>query len=165
LGDKWWCMSYIYIILFYRYANNIWVGCIALNWLRGWVWLCHWLWGWVRLCHWLYVRHLYFVSFFFWWGTYMADMLYGIINSYCIQKQILKTKRNLKKLTPIWGHISRILPTSTLHGSFVRYWNSEFPLSLKSLWNSLWLWYSEFPLILHQLSLNPKVRSYVIRFK
>jgi hypothetical protein len=76
---------------------------------------------------------------------YRADMLHSIIHSYCIKKRTLKIKRNLKKSTPIQSHILRILPTSTLHGPFVRYWNSEFSLSLESLCNSLWLQYSEFP--------------------
>jgi hypothetical protein len=46
-----------------------------------------------------------------------------------------------------------------LHGSFIWYWNSKFPLSLESLWNFIWLQYSEFPPILLQLSPNPKVEK------
>jgi hypothetical protein len=52
----------------------------------------------MRLCHRLYVCHLYLASFFFWWGTYRADMLHDIIHSYCIKKLILKAKRNFKKI-------------------------------------------------------------------
>jgi hypothetical protein len=52
--------------------------------------------GMSAICHRLYVRHLYLASFLFWWGAYSADMLHGIIHSYCIRKLMLKTKRNLK---------------------------------------------------------------------
>jgi hypothetical protein len=40
----------------------------------------------------IYIWH----PFFFWWGTYRANMLHDIIHSYSIEKQILKHKRNLK---------------------------------------------------------------------
>jgi hypothetical protein len=48
------------------------------------------------LCHRLYICHIYFATFFFWRGTYRADMLHGIVHSYCIKNLFLKTKRNLK---------------------------------------------------------------------
>jgi hypothetical protein len=84
-------------------------------------------------------------------------MLHDTIHSYCIRKLILETKRNLKKSIPIQSHISRIPSTSTLNSSFVRYRSSEFPPSLESLWNFLWLWYSGFPSISLRLSPNSEV--------
>jgi hypothetical protein len=63
--------------------------------------------------------------------TYMAVMWHAIIHSYCIRKLMLKKlKVTLKKSISIRSHILRILPISTIHGSFVQYQNSEFSRSL-----------------------------------
>jgi hypothetical protein len=97
---------------------------------------------------------------FLWRGMYRIDMLPDIIHSYCIKKQILKTKINFffkTKLILIQNPIFIIQSISTLDGSFVRCQNSEFPLSLQILCNSLQLRYSEHSQILLSLSSNPEV--------
>jgi hypothetical protein len=43
-----------------------------------------------------YTYAIYILQPFFWRGTYRADILHGIVHSYCIKNIILKTKRNLK---------------------------------------------------------------------
>jgi hypothetical protein len=73
------------------------------------------------------------------------------------QEANLKNKKKLKKSISIWSHILRILSTLTLHGPFVRYWNSEFAPSLENSWNSLWFFYSELPHTLLSLSSNSEV--------
>jgi hypothetical protein len=55
----------------------------------------------------------------------------------------------------IRSHILRIISASNLHGPFIRHQNSEFPLSLQSLWNYLWLWYPIFPQMLLRLCSKP----------
>jgi hypothetical protein len=110
-------------------------------------------------CHRLYVRHLYLVSLFFWWGMYKTDILHDIILSYFIKKWTLKTKKKLKKSFLIQSHILRFLPTSTIHGSFVQYQNFESPSSSESLWNFLRLQYSECLQILLRLCFNPEVEK------
>jgi hypothetical protein len=89
------------------------------------------------ICHRLCVRHLYLAKVFFWEERIGLTYCHVIIHSCCIKKQIMKTKGNFKKLTLIWNHILRILPTSTLHVSLVRCLNSEFPSSLENLWDFL----------------------------
>jgi hypothetical protein len=105
-----------------------------------------------------YVCHLYLVSFFFWWGTYRADMLHDIIHSCCIKKRTLKTERNLNIDINSMSYLENPINFDP-SCSFIRYRNSEFPLSLESLWDFLWLQYSEFPQILLQLRSNPEVEK------
>jgi hypothetical protein len=106
-----------------------------------------------RLC----LCHLY-LSNFFWWEMCRANMLHDIIHSYCIEKQILKTKRNLK-IDSIRSHISRILQTSPLHSFFVPYQSPAFWPSLENLWSTLRPWYSEFHLVSLLVSPNPRVEK------
>jgi hypothetical protein len=110
-------------------------------------------------CHWLCVRHLYLAKkLFYWWGTYRTDMLHGIILSYCIKKQILKIKRNLKIDSNSKPYLEK--PINYNASWFLRmiskFWVSplfrklmEFPMSLIFRVPPIWL----------QLSPNPKVEN------
>jgi predicted DNA-binding protein (MmcQ/YjbR family) len=82
-----------------------------------------------------------FGELFFWWGTYRADMLHGIIHSYCIKKIILKTKINLKIDSNLESYLenhSRFKPSWSFHLAS-KFWVStlftklmEFPMTLIS---------------------------------
>jgi hypothetical protein len=73
------------------------------------------------------------------------------------QEVNLENQKKLKNSILIRSPILIILSNSTLHSSFIQYRDSEFPLSLRILWNSLWLRYSEFLQILLSLSSNFEV--------
>jgi hypothetical protein len=124
LGEKWWCMSYLYVVLFCRYAKHDYVSKIRWNWLRGWV----------RLPS--IIRTSYIMcKLFFWWGTDRTDMCHDVAYSFAWSNWTSKNKLEVKLNRKNETH--KVTPNSTDRNFLIQDRNSAFYPPLERLQNSL----------------------------